>query len=322
MSNMDPRDLPEVKRDMQESIATLGPDGLGFAYEDLLDVPMAIGIPEHAASAIMHSVELSKTQNAPVYYVTREMTEKALEASESIPKFFYEQEDAPSFQGIVYFEGLREMRNTSPTDMFAWSFMEFKNSGLRNILHVSSYAHSENTQYSDLYREMGVPYGKMIMRSFSMFMTAGQGISDEIGMVANAEDLKAGRITKRNVSESEVLDNTPTLRLLKAAWILMQQEDVSETREAEPSRNSAKRIRRQGGDPGKVRIVDIRRKRYASQGREQYAREYDHRWKVRGHWRNQWYPSRGVHRPKWIEEHVRGPEDAPLIERDTVYRLK
>ncbi len=113
-----------------------------------------------------------------------------------------------------------------------------------------------------------------------------------------------------------------TMALLKTIWLMMRQNEIVDSSEIEPSRNSAKRIRRQGLDPRSVRIVDIRRRRYASQGREQYAREYDHRWKVRGHWRNQWYPSRGVHRPKWIEEHVRGPEDAPLIERDTVYRLK
>jgi hypothetical protein len=27
---------------------------------------------------------------------------------------------------------------------------------------------------------------------------------------------------------------------------------------------------------------------------------------VRGHWRNQWYPSRKTHRAKWIQAHRRG----------------
>lgn len=33
---------------------------------------------------------------------------------------------------------------------------------------------------------------------------------------------------------------------------------------------------------------------------------------VRGHWRNQWYPSRDVHKPLWIEAYIKGPEGTPL----------
>ena len=126
----------------------------------------------------------------------------------------------------------------------------------------------------------------------------------------------------RERMKSSSVEPLETMALLKATWLLMRQEEIVESSSAEPSRNSAKRMRRQGREPSAVRLIDVRRKRYPSQGRESYAREYDHRWSVRGHWRNQWYPSRGVHRPKWIEEHVRGPEDMPLIEKPTVYRLK
>lgn len=49
-------------------------------------------------------------------------------------------------------------------------------------------------------------------------------------------------------------------------------------------------------------------------------RDWSHRWLVSGHWRNQWYPSEGVHRPIWIDAFVKGPSDAPLLVRPTVYR--
>lgn len=48
-------------------------------------------------------------------------------------------------------------------------------------------------------------------------------------------------------------------------------------------------------------------------------RNYRVRWVVEGHWRNQWYPSRETHRPKWIDSYVKGPQDAPLQIRDTVH---
>ncbi|MEV6871666.1 hypothetical protein [Amycolatopsis sp. NPDC051128] len=42
---------------------------------------------------------------------------------------------------------------------------------------------------------------------------------------------------------------------------------------------------------------------------------------MRWHWRNQWYPLRGEHRPVWINPHVKGPQDAPLRTGDTVHVL-
>lgn len=42
-------------------------------------------------------------------------------------------------------------------------------------------------------------------------------------------------------------------------------------------------------------------------------RSPDHRWVVRGHWRRQWYPREGAHRPVWIQEHESGPADHPLL---------
>lgn len=47
---------------------------------------------------------------------------------------------------------------------------------------------------------------------------------------------------------------------------------------------------------------------------EQEARniEWSHRWVVRGHSRNQYYPSTGEHRTIWIESYEKGPEDKPF----------
>lgn len=49
------------------------------------------------------------------------------------------------------------------------------------------------------------------------------------------------------------------------------------------------------------------------------GRSYRVRWVVDGHWRNQWYPSSGVHRPRWIEPYVKGPDGAPLRTGETVH---
>lgn len=41
--------------------------------------------------------------------------------------------------------------------------------------------------------------------------------------------------------------------------------------------------------------------------------EWSHRWVVSGHWRNQYIPSSGEHRPIWILPYVKGPEGKPLL---------
>ncbi|WP_191283816.1 hypothetical protein [Pseudolysinimonas yzui] len=46
------------------------------------------------------------------------------------------------------------------------------------------------------------------------------------------------------------------------------------------------------------------------------------RWIVRGHWRNQWYPSTSSHHRIWISEHESGNPDAPVRIRCIVYALR
>lgn len=41
---------------------------------------------------------------------------------------------------------------------------------------------------------------------------------------------------------------------------------------------------------------------------------------VRGHWRNQWYPSEKLNRRIFIAEHEKGPKDAPKIHREHVFK--
>lgn len=68
----------------------------------------------------------------------------------------------------------------------------------------------------------------------------------------------------------------------------------------------------------------LRRRQYASDSeREAEAREYSHRWIVRGHMRNQPVGPRNAkggqrHERVWIAPYVKGPEDKPLVLKDRV----
>lgn len=99
-----------------------------------------------------------------------------------------------------------------------------------------------------------------------------------------------------------------------ALWHFMQQRCVTRTRLMP---NRAQRRRFEGyvewTEPPTIEVITLRRPEHKeTQYRDESPREYNVRWVVSGHWRKQWYPSEEVHKPKWIEAYLKGPEDAPL----------
>jgi hypothetical protein len=75
-------------------------------------------------------------------------------------------------------------------------------------------------------------------------------------------------------------------------------------------------------DDPEVRIVYLRRTYGEAAGDSRAAAERTSRWDVRGHWRNQWYPSISAHRRLWIAEHSAGPADGRKLTHDIVYVVR
>src|SRR3982751_252399 len=76
--------------------------------------------------------------------------------------------------------------------------------------------------------------------------------------------------------------------------------------------------------PPDVRLIDVRRRAAprSEAGAEHHAGggKHSYRYPVSGFWRQQPYgPGRAYRRPKWIEGHMRGPDDAPLGIRHDVH---
>lgn len=118
-----------------------------------------------------------------------------------------------------------------------------------------------------------------------------------------------------------------TRRFLAAFLALAGQRLAHVGKETAP-RHLRRRLERSGTlDPTKeVSVVTLRR--YRERGIEDKgedspeAIEWSHRWMVSGHWRNQWVPSLNDHRLTWIAPYVKGPEDRPLLVKDTVFALR
>jgi len=72
-----------------------------------------------------------------------------------------------------------------------------------------------------------------------------------------------------------------------------------------------------------VTVIHLRRVRPSGEPVEpgEGSVEWQRQWIVRGHWRNQWYPSIKEHRQIWISPYVKGPEDKPLVLSKRAYEF-
>lgn len=67
-----------------------------------------------------------------------------------------------------------------------------------------------------------------------------------------------------------------------------------------------------------ILVCELRRRSTPSEPTGE-RRNFSHRFIVHGFWRNQWYPSIGMHRQKYIADYIKGPDDAPLVIKKRVW---
>lgn len=103
------------------------------------------------------------------------------------------------------------------------------------------------------------------------------------------------------------------LRWIYAAFYLMAQRLATTTRVA-PDRATRRRMARAKERPPEfLRVVTLRRMEEARAKDGAHGNvDWQWRWAVRGHWRNQFHPSTGLHSPVFIEAYVKGPDAAPM----------
>lgn len=111
------------------------------------------------------------------------------------------------------------------------------------------------------------------------------------------------------------------MRLVASLWLFTQQTVLTTNRET-VDRHARKRLARLDCPEDTVRVVRLRRPaRSDGQGPNETS-EWSCQWIVRGHWRQQFYPSKHANQPIWITPYVKGPEDKPLkAPRTTVFAV-
>ena len=121
----------------------------------------------------------------------------------------------------------------------------------------------------------------------------------------------------------------PFVSAVGAAWLLMAQANVTEThtissQAPQPRDTGPGETPSAPSDPSAVTIVELRRRPVATRDAAgDSGRTLDHRIPVTGYWRQQpCGPGNSQRMPKFIADHERGPEGAPLIVKDRVHVLR
>lgn len=286
--------------------------------------PMA-PTPE-AAAQILCEQEYQRLRTAELYFVSAEMTTLAVTAGESLPDFHLEPHDVPSPTGfIVFAEPIGSYINTDggfaarvPIVAASWgpfALPTFPRGGVWFTYYTP-------TNWAGLERMLAAQTGHPVRSAQRARLRRLRGPLTWDNKAALGYGSKARAHFKPGDSHSGDPDDfAPWAQTLRAAWLLMNQPNIAEAQDLHRTRASARRDQRDGLSTGPVRLLHLRpaTRAQGAPDDDRAARRYTCRWMVKGHWRQQWYPSRQVHRPIWINPHIKGPDGKPLKTSETVH---
>lgn len=134
----------------------------------------------------------------------------------------------------------------------------------------------------------------------------------------------------RTAEVQKTVGSHPFVSGLGAAWLLMGQENVTETRSIgplpRPPSPAADDVAEPGATlsaPSAVTLVELRRRASDSRRSASSGKQLDHRIPVEGYWRQQpCGPRNSQRRPQYISDYVKGPADAPLVAKERVHVLR
>lgn len=153
---------------------------------------------------------------------------------------------------------------------------------------------------------------------------------EDVGSRLFAYDMSGWTYGKRwatvpgeEVAPGKVDEGLSLQRKLLLAVNLIAAQHVAVVRRESGQRQVKRRAQRMDmPNYGDISYITLRRE---DQGGHEGDREpgegYSYRFMVSGHWRHQWYPSKGEHHLIWIDPFIKGPEDRPLIIKDKVWKV-
>lgn len=133
---------------------------------------------------------------------------------------------------------------------------------------------------------------------------------------------EAGVDGKIPLAPIRVIGDGPSgvLDVMRAVWALSSEERICETQAVSGSWHGSMGGQRPDPMARTVKMLVLREPvRAKGSGGNGFSGRYSHRFVVRGFWRNQpCGPGHSERRLTWVAPFIKGPEDAPLVEREPV----
>lgn len=324
------REIPEARADLAAWAADRGRHGMAnwlncymspegrSSYDDLLPP----GITTTQALAARTNAGLRASE---LFYVTADMTALAHHAATSLTDFEMRPEDLPAPVGMLVFEDApirHEAAGNQPVRLVTWGPW---------LGHLAIDYWSGTREYLEQVEVAQAAFDANTTPAENQAWLREKFAHIKPGQLADLHPPHNFTYLRTTLIEAGTPDLTDTpeadvalLRLIQATWLLMGQSLATSERVA-ADRASRRRIQRLDRAYGtEVRLIRLRRartERGTDPDERPGTREYQHRWVVRGHWRNQYFPSRDANRPIWISPYIAGPEGAPLIGGEKVFVL-
>jgi len=287
---------------------------------------------------------LSELMNkAETVFVSRDMCTIIEAAAETLPDVPLQEEQVFWPRAFIYFERpIRHVDPMTPADGFTIDTRAIyfgsgpvmdgdaandaaEAVGLKNYTELP-----ENQQVT--FSEKGLTHVTFVDID-DAFQAIGQS-SDEIGIRVFPFDMsgwiygKSWETVEKKLrpgfTGAEVDPGLAQQRKLLLATLLIAQQYIAVHSSQRPTRQVRRRAERAGIESGDITYITLRRNSARVGEREKTSEEwkgYDYRFPVKGHWKHQFYPSKGEHHLIWIDPYIKGHEDLPLIIKDKVYKL-
>lgn len=322
------RDLPEIRAELATWLADTSPDGGPARWSQGFD-PATADRERRAAADWATALRSSE-----LYFVARDMTRMAVSAGLALPSYQLQPEDLPSTHGLLLWEeyateAVDSVEYTGcPIIAMTWAQhgggVQVRSWALRDdwisFMAKGDPAAGIKDLTPEQVRKMRIAYPQPIVCMAAGFLPFGK----VPGWLSDAPDDTSGMTIAELDDYVKSTDRQEQAeRSLVVSWLLMGQT-LASSEDVLPSKASMKYLRRLDASLlTSVRYVKLRRTGMvtAAGGDSVVRPNYQHRWIVRGHWRNAWYPSQQRHRPVWISPHMKGPDDAPILDPDKLVNV-
>ena len=280
-------------------------------------------ITRFADTAPIIRAEAQALRTAELYWVARDMVDVVLDAAQSLPEWT-PAAALPAPTGMLCWA---KSAGTVPSGTLKPDAVE---AGLNNPAYIAQGLTPDVATIIDIPWD-GVwwwsrPDGLLQLVPFSREDQNAEvlRLADTTSPVWGAQTI----MVKPDIPRTEEVHNTesahPFVSVVGAAWLLMAQANVAETRtigsprppEPQPAdiEDDHQPAQRPPREPSTVTIVDLRARGTTSEPGGEPGRTYNHRFPVTGHWRQQaWGPNHSWRKPKYIGDYIKGPKGAPLI---------